>query len=129
MRLTRAFGPKPCLFEVTTMKKKSALCAMVLIIGLLLTSSACLVDGEVTVTVNNRGPAALLLTFFTIQTRLETGLTEVYTVTLPGKHATQQVLTWYPLIHPNQVFTELVVLKHGENIVLDLAYDPTNPPE
>lgn len=110
------------------MKRLMMLISILLVAAMLLTSSACIADGEVIVTVTNQGPATVFITFFDIQTTLTAGLTETYTVTLPGKHETQQILTWYPLIHPNRIFTQYVVLKDGENVHIDVAYDPDNPP-
>ncbi len=111
------------------MKTKIArLLLLLLVLGSWVTDTGCSFDGKATLTVRNTGPATIIVFFIDVTSKLETGTIETYTVTLPGKKASDQALIWYPVIHPNRRFYETVTLEHNVTTSIDLFYDPQNPP-
>lgn len=111
------------------MKKKIVrMLLLLLVLGLWSTSGGCSLNGKAVLTVTNTGPATLILSFLGVTTKLESGTMETYDVTMPSKKDTDQILTWYPLIHPSRRFYEYVVLQHDKTTSIELYYDPQNPP-
>ncbi len=99
-----------------------------LLLGVWLSNSGCSLDGESIVIVNNVGTASIVIYFIDITTKLDAGESETYVVTLPGKDSQQQILSWYPIIHPNKHYYETVTLEDGKGRTINLSYDPQNPP-
>lgn len=91
-------------------------------------SSGCNLDGEYILIVKNEGPASIIIFFIDVNTKLDAGESETYVVALPGKNTQDQVLLWYPIIHPDKRYYEYITMEDGKGRTLVLSYDPLNPP-
>jgi len=109
-------------------KKIARFLLLFLIMGMWVTNTGCKYDGDATLTVTNTGPATVIIFFLQATTKLESGKTEIYTITLPGNQSAAQTLSWYPLIHPNRTFFEEFILEDDVTTHVDIYYDPQNPP-
>ncbi len=94
-----------------------------------ISSTGCNMDGEAIVIVKNNGPASIVIYFIDVTTKLDEGESETYVVTLPGKNTQQQILAWYPIIHPNKKYYQSLTLEDGKGQTIVLSYDPVNPPD